>query len=177
MKKTLIAGVTSLSFAAMPIVGVFAVDPSPITDTLTVNVNLSCTFARTGGSATYSKTMLANALDTEFGVSTFTAHCNNGSGYTVTPTFTSLTFSGATMPIAYSTTKPSANSGTWTALLNSNTTGMTNNSAAVTQNSQDPAAGRSFTVTYQVGLKNNQPKGTYVGTASYQLAMTTSSGS
>ena len=175
MKKTLIAGAASLSFAVMPIVGVFAVDPAAITDTLTVNVNLSCTFARSSGTGTYSKTMLANELDTEFGVSTFTAQCNNGSGYTITPTFSSLTFTNATMPITYSTTKPTANSGTWTALKDSATSGMANGSAAVTQSTQDPSGGRSFTVTYQVGLKNNQPKGTYVGTASYQLAMTTSS--
>ena len=164
MKKTLTAGAASLVFAAMPIVGVFAANPAAITDTLTVNVNLSCTFARTTGEGTYSKTMLANDYDASFGSSTCT-------GYTVTPTFSSLTFTGATMPITYSTTAPSAGSGTWAAFLGSASNPLTSGTALATQNSQDPAAGRTYTVNYKVGLKNNQPKGTYTGTASYQLAM------
>ena len=171
MKKTLTAGAASLLFAAMPIVGVFAANPAAITDTLTVNVNLSCTFTRTTGTGNYSKTMVANDYDASFGSSTFTAHCNNGTGYTVTPTFSSLTFTGATMPITYSTTAPSAGSGTWAAFLGSATNPLTSGTALATQNSQDPAAGRTYTVNYKVGLKNNQPKGTYTGTASYQLAM------
>ena len=171
MKKTLTAGAAAFVFAAMPIVGVFAANPAAITDTLTVNVNLSCTFTRTTGTGTYSKTMLANAYDDAFGTSTFTSKCNNGTGYTITPTFTSLTFTNATMPITYSTTAPSAGSGTWAAFYGSSTTPLTSGTALVTRNSQDPAAGSTYTVTYKVGLKNNQPKGTYTGKATYQLAM------
>lgn len=171
MKKTLTAGAASLVFAAMPIVGVFAANPAAITDTLTVNVNLSCTFTRTTGNGNYSKTMTANQLDTAFGTSTFTSKCNNGTGYSITPTFTSLTFSGAAQPITYNATAPTAGSGTWTALLGSATTGLTSGTAFGSQNTQDPAAGRAYTITYQVGLKNNQAKGTYVGTAKYQLSM------
>ena len=171
MKKTLIAGAASLAFAATPVFGVFATNPAALTDTLQVTVAVSCTFSRTTGEGTYSKTMTANQLDTEFGSSTFTSHCNNGKGYTITPTFNSLTFSGATSPITYSTTTPTAGSGTWTATLGTATTNLTSGTALATQSSQDPSAGRTYTINYKVGLLNNQPKGTYTGTASYQLAM------
>ena len=171
MKKTLIAGAASLAFAATPVFGVFATNPAALTDTLTVTVAVSCTFTRTTGEGTYAKTMTANELDTEFGTSTFTSHCNNGSGYTVTPTFTSLTFTGAAQPIEYSTTTPTAGSGTWTAMISGASENLASGTAMSTQTSQDPAAGRALTVIYKVGLKNNQAKGTYTGTASYQLAM------
>lgn len=171
MKKTLIAGAASLAFAATPVFGVFATNPAALTDTLTVTVAVSCTFTRTTGEGTYSKTMVANELDTSFGTSTFTSRCNNGKGYTLTPTFTNLTYSGAASPITYSTTTPTAGSGTWTATKSGASSNLTSGQAADTQSSQDPAAGRTFTVIYKVGLLNNQPKGTYTGTASWQLAM------
>lgn len=171
MKKTLIAGAASLALAATPVFGVFATNPAALTDTLTVTVAVSCNFTRTTGEGTYSKTMTANELDLEFGSSTFTSKCNNGSGYSITPTFTDLTFSGATSPIAYNTTTPTAGSGTWTATLGTATTNLTSGTAFGAQTSQDPAAGRTYTINYKVGLKNNQPKGTYTGKATYQLSM------
>ncbi len=171
MKKTLIAGAASLAFAATPVFGVFASNPAAIQDTLTVTVAVSCTFTRTTGEGTYAKTMEANEFDASFGSSTFTSKCNNGSGYTITPTFTSLTFTGAAQPITYSTTTPAANSGTWTAMISGASENLTSGTAMATQSSQDPAAGRTYTVIYKVGLKNNQAKGTYTGTASYALAM------
>ena len=171
MKKTLIAGAASLALAATPVFGVFATNPAALTDTLTVTVAVSCTFARTTGSATYAKTMEANQVDAEFGSSTFTSHCNNGTGYKITPTFTSLTFSGAAQPITYSTSTPTAGSGTWTAKISGETSSLTSGTAFGSQTSQDPAAGRAVTILYTVSTKNNQAKGTYTGTAKYQLSM------
>ena len=171
MKKTLIAGAASLAFAATPVFGVFATNPAALTDTLTVTVATSCTFSRTTGEGTYAKTMTANDLDTEFGSSTFTSHCNNGTGYKITPTFTSLTFTGAAQPITYNTTTPTAGSGTWTAKLSGASSNLTSGTAFGSQSSQDPAAGRTVTILYTVSTKNNQAKGTYTGTASYQLSM------
>ncbi|MBQ9171784.1 hypothetical protein IJ162_01585 [Candidatus Saccharibacteria bacterium] len=171
MKKTLIAGAASLALAATPVFGVFAATPAAVVDTLTVTVAVSCTFARTAGQATYAKTMQANKLDAEFGSSTFTSHCNNGTGYTITPTFTSLTFTGAAQPITYSTSTPTAGSGTWTAKLSGASESLASGTAFGSQTSQDPAAGRAVTILYTVSTKNNQAKGTYTGTAKYQLSM------
>lgn len=171
MKKTVIAGVASFAFAATPVFGVFATNPT-VTDTLTVTVAGVCTFARTGGSATYEKTMTAGQLDTSFGSSTFTANCNNGSGYSISATFSSLTFSGATSPIAYSATTPTEGSGTWTAakVVNTTETNLAASGAVLgSRNTQDPAGGSTYTVKYKVGLFDNQPKGTYTGTATYAL--------
>ena len=171
MKKTLIAGAASLALAATPVFGVFAANPAALTDTLTVTVAVSCTFTRTTGEGTYAKTMTANDLDAAFGSSTFTSHCNNGTGYSITPTFSSLTFSGAAQPIAYSTTTPTAGTGTWTAKISGQSSNLTSGTAFGSQSSQDPAAGRTVTILYTVSTKNNQAKGTYTGTAKYQLSM------
>ena len=171
MKKTLIAGAASLAFAATPVFGVFADNPAALTDTLTVTVATSCTFERTTGTGTYAKTMLANKVDAEFGSSTFTSHCNNGKGYKITPTFTSLSFTGAAQPITYATSTPTAGSGTWTAKLSGSSSSLTSGTAFGSQTSQDPTAGRAVTILYTVSTKSNQAKGTYTGTATYQLSM------
>ena len=172
MKKTVIAGVASFAFAATPVFGVFATNPTTVTDTLTVTVAGVCTFARTTGSATYQKTMTAGAFDPAFGSSTFTANCNNGSGYSISATFTPLSFTGATSPINYSATTPQEGSGTWTAakVVNTTETNLAVTGAVLgSRNTQDPAGGSTYTVKYKVGLLNNQPKGTYTGTATYAL--------
>lgn len=168
MKKTVIAGVASFAFAATPVFGVFATNPT-VTDTLTVTVAGVCTFARTTGSATYEKTMTAGQLDTSFGSSTFTANCNNGSGYSISATFSSLTFTGATNSIAYSATTPTSGSGTWTAAKDGTTNLAVTGAVLGTRNTQDPSGGSTYSVTYKVGLLANQPKGTYTGTAVYAL--------
>ena len=170
MKKTLIAGAASLAFAATPVFGVFATNPAALTDTLTVTVAVSCTFSRTTGEGTYAKTMTANELDPSFGTSTFTSHCNNGTGYTITPTFTSLTFSGAAQPIAYSTTTPTAGSGTWTAQIEGGANIAATNGVLMNTNQQDPVGGTTATVIYKVSLNDDQAQGTYRGTATYTLA-------
>ena len=180
MKKTLIAGAATLVFAVTPVFSVFATGDPEVTDSLTVTISPLCSFSRTSSGTNavsdgaYTATMLANAFDAAFGVSSFTAYCNNGHGYTITPTFTSLTFSGATDPVTYSTTTPAAGSGTWTAVYDpdGNTpTNLTDSTAFVTALGPD-SANRTFTVTYKVGLLANQPEGTYVGTATYSLAQT-----
>lgn len=172
MKKTLIAGAASFALAAMPVIGVFAADPAPVVDTLTVTVNESCTFELKTGNANITKAMEAGALDASFGTNTFETKCNNGKGYTIGAVFTNLAHTGnAGEAIAYSTTTPTAGSGTWTA--NNGVDNIANNGNLASTNTQDPAAGSTYSVTYKVSLHNDQAQGTYRGTATYTLVQNT----
>lgn len=174
MKKSIVAGAASLVLAAMPVVGVFATDPADVVDTLTVTVNESCNFNHdTGNTGSFSKNMVAGALDPSFGSSTLKAACNNGKGYTINAEFTSLAHQGnAGEAIEYSATTPTEGSGTWTAAVNSSNIAATNGTIANTS-TQDPAAGSTYTVLYKVSLHNDQAQGTYQGTATYTLVQKT----
>ena len=170
MKKTLIAGAASFALAAMPVIGVFAANPDPVVDTLTVTVNESCTFALKTGSANITKAMEAGALDVAFGTNVFESKCNNGKGYSIGAVFTDLAHTGnAGDAIQYSATTPTAGSGTWTATVGADNIAATNGVLANTS-AQDPAAGSTYTVVYKVSLHNDQAQGTYRGTATYTLS-------
>ena len=170
MKKTLIAGAASFALAAMPVIGVFAVDPPAVVDTLTVTVNESCNFTHTSGNGQFTKTMGAGLLDSAFGTSSFTASCNNGAGYTISAEFTTLanTDDATKSPIAYSETTPTAGSGTWTANNGEVNIGATGGVLG-SRDTQDPAGGSTYSVTYAVSTHSDQAQGTYTGTATYTL--------
>ena len=176
MKKTLIAGagVAAFAMAALPFTGVFATqaeDPAEITDTLTVNVNGTCTFTRSNGTGAYTQTMAANALNSSFGTSTFTSGCNNGTGYAVTADFTDLEHeTGDGTAIEYDDQTPVAGSGSWVAYSSTDSTNIGNNGTAFETNAADPAGGSSFTVVYKVATHPVQAQGSYEGTATYTLA-------
>lgn len=173
MKKSIVAGAASLVLAAMPVVGVFAADPDAVVDTLTVTVNESCNFTRETGNGQYTQNMAAGALKSDFGSSTFKSACNNGKGYDINAVFTSLTHKGnAGQAIAYSTTAPTAGSGTWTAAVSGSSIAATGGKLGE-QSTQDPAGGRTYTVDYSVSLHDDQAQGTYEGTATYTLVQKT----
>lgn len=176
MKKTLIAGAASFALAAMPVIGVFAANPEAVVDTLTVTVNESCTFERTSGEASKTKSMQSNQLDAEFLENTFTANCNNGKGYSINAVFTNLAHTGnAGTAIQYSATTPTAGSGTWTASTGPSSNIPASNGTLANTSSQDPSGGSTYTVTYKVSTHNPQESGTYTGTATYTLVQKTGS--
>ncbi len=175
MKKIAIVG-ASLALAALPMVGAFADNPPSVVDTITITVSETCTFTRTTGESTYTATMAVNALNPSVGTSTFTAICNNASGFSVSATPTAL--SGTGEAITYSATTPQAGDGTWTATKS----GQGGNIAAtggvlMTANGPTAAAGQAETVTYKVSTRNNQAKGDYTGRMTYALTQNTGSGS
>lgn len=171
MKKSIVAGAASLVLAAMPVVGVFAVDPEAVVDTLTVTVNESCTFEHNGSeSGSFTHEMAAGALNASFGTSNFKAACNNGKGYTIGAVFTPLSHQGnAGEAIAYSATTPTAGSGTWTAQIGDGANIAATEGTLANTTTQDPAGGSTYTVNYKVSLHNDQAQGTYRGTATYTL--------
>ena len=183
MKKILIAGAASLALAALPVASSFAATTAH--DTLTVNIGDSCTLDRQTGSGSYTKLMQLNAVDLEFGISTYRVICNNGTGFNVTAEFTDLDDSAAGQNITYSATTPTAGSGTWTAsnvTINPNspteklpaynidpTSSNTNVKTLMNYGGVTPADGYTATVTYQVSTRSNQAQGSYTGTATYTL--------
>ena len=168
MKKLAIAA-SSLALAAMPVVGVFAAqasNPAALSDTLTINVDGVCTFERTDGTGSYTKTMTANSAQT-LGTSTYTTHCNNHAGYTIAVTTPNL--AGPTN-IPFQSTAPVAGTAGWA--IQTNTTGeatyyVSGNFAET--NTQDPAAGNVYTATYLAATATDQSQGTYTGTVTYTL--------
>lgn len=119
MKKSLIAAsAASLTVAAMPVVGVFALDPvNPVKDTIQVTVNATCTFknelnvtpAEVSGEAgttsdgttdtagnTYSASgTIGEIVSPQYSSSdthSFTTFCNDNEGYTVSATATALSW-------------------------------------------------------------------------------------
>jgi hypothetical protein len=171
MKKTLIMGATSLVLAATPVFGVFAAtgDPSAVTDNLKVTVTEICTFTRSSGNGSYSKSMLANALDDNFANTTLKAVCNADDGYKVVGTYTALAGTpGGSIP--FGTTKPAAGTSSWAVLKGTTgSTYLTNNGNIISKSGADTSAGTSQAVRYQVATADNIAQGTYTGTATYTL--------
>jgi len=164
MKKLVIAGISSL-LAVVPVMGAFAADPAAVTDTINITVDETCTFTRTTGNGIYNATLAVNAVNPSVGSSTFTAICNNDDGFSVSATPTAI--SGTGEAITYSTTTPTAGSGTWTA-TKTNVAGNVDG-VLMSSNNPTPAAGQTETVTYKVSTRNNQAKGDYQGTIEYAL--------
>lgn len=165
MKKLAVLGASAV-LAALPVVGVFATDPEAVEDTITITVSETCTLTRTTGNGNYTATMSTNALNPSVGSSTFTAVCNNASGFSVSATPTAL--SGTGEAINYSATTPTAGSGTWTA-TKTEVSGNIAATSGVLMSTNATTTGLTETVTYQVSTRANQAKGDYEGTMTYQL--------
>ena len=176
MKKSIIAaGATSIFLAAMPVVGVFAADPT-ITDNLSVTVSDYCIFKSGSQNDTYTATSVAaGALWTSSSdPHPMTVTCTGN--YKITPTMTALTASGSSSNITYSATTATAGSQTWSAsyvvtgdATPSTDSGNFTSGTAVNGSKTVTTAGDIWTVTYKVGLSAAQPSGTYTGTATYVL--------
>ena len=184
MKKRLVAGaMVSLALAGVPVLGAFASE----TDTVTVTVSASCTFARqayssggvtnntshkngtdgtwstTAGNNTLSATRSNGTVTTALGTSQFKVICNNSAGYKVTVATTALT--SGTLSIPSNTTYSASVSG-WSPLVG--TTKQANGATVKTESTT--TSGTTFEVGYGVGISTTQAAGTYSGTATYTLA-------
>ena len=183
MNKKITAGVAALAFAAAPVARAIAVDCSgssggQLQDSITLNVNNSCTFSRTSGNGSVSLSMDWNALDYSKS-ETFSVSCNDAAGWKVTGTFSNMTGTanqGSTYKttINYATAMPTAGSGTWTAIKGeyapSGVTGITSGSSGNVINKGSSSTGQTATtqkITYVIGTRDRQERGTYTATATY----------
>ena len=194
MKKSLIAvGAASVALAAMPVLGVFAIETDTVTDTINVTVSPSCTFTTESGASdqneTYSFTGTNGNNATAAGgyEHTFNVFCNDLGGYTVSATAHDLASStaGNTDKFQYKATiAGNLETGEWHAafsgsgltfvdLPNSATTGEHAGEATetiLTKNTPTAAAGDTWTATYSVHVGSATKADTYSGTIEYTLA-------
>ena len=170
MKKTIIAGAASLALAAMPVMGVFAA--TSVTDTITADVDPSCTFVRTAGEGTYATTLTVSALSNNFASSTLSATCNEiqaGKTIAITASFTDLV-KDSENSIPYSATAVAAGTAGWNAAkgeYSATAQSLSNNSTLI-----DVTEGveNAETVWYSVATSSTQTPGAYKGYATYTLA-------
>lgn len=180
MKKTLIISMASVAVAMTPVVGVFAANPSPLTDTINITVSENCSLA--SSASTFTQSMAPGATNNNFGSSTLTAICNNASGFKVQASFTAFTDQRSSgtkgTNISYSTAAPvnTASAATWTAVLGaaSSTVYIKPSSDSsptniLNESSVTSASGVTAQVSYKVATATNQAKGTYKATATYTL--------
>ena len=182
MKKLAIAA-SSVALAAMPVVGVFAVTPVQVQDTLQLTVNESCTFSAGGSALALSDTIDAGATTTwNSSNHAFTIKCNSNS-YAVTAVSTDLTKTGAA---AHGTITYVANAnydedvasigddGEWTAVLTGGNTGAAISKTSSTIKSGTATTTDNFSVAYKAFAGKAQEQGVYNGTVTYTLTGTSS---
>ena len=163
MKKFLTIGGAATVLAMLPVAATLAADPAAITDNLTVNIGQSCTFDRTSQTGMSGEIPLGS-VNNNFGSSSYSATCNNATGYDVNAVFTDLTGPGPA--ITYSADDPIAGGGTWTATVdNANIPA----SGGTLMTATGVTTGQTATVTYKVSVRSNQAAGAYTGYARYTL--------
>ena len=177
-----VAIAAGLGMAGMGLVSsgaVAATDVTSMTDTLNVEVLLSCTF-----NSVTNKTYVGSADNgtevenfNDGGVHEFSLFCNGSNGYTVTATPHDLEATGIANVISYTDNyTPSGTSGLWTAAITSDASGVTvipvvpvGGGTIISSDSGTEAAGISFTATYSAYVGTATPAGTYTGTIVYTL--------
>ena len=193
MKKLAIVG-ASAALAAMPVLGVFAVDPVTQEDTITITVPESCELATaTGKPASVTKTMSVGTFDNNLEGSTFSVSCNSGETWTLSANGNSDETSknvlkgsgnGAGHDIASSASptsnlKVNATTSDWG--FKAEGTGAAVEStyqdfAQIPTTSTKIAGGteidgtQTVKVTYGVAISGTQQDGTYTGKVTYTLA-------
>ncbi len=179
MKKLAIVG-ASAALAALPVLGVFAATTT-IVDNISVGVAESCQIGSDASGATSVSRSFSATNQQPGTLVTFTdaseatqvaVKCNIAAGYTLTPTFTALT-SGSNS-IAYDgTAVAAAGDGEWSAsyvLTHEGTAGSSTLMTSGTVINGTSTMTDVYNFTYNIGLDEDQPTGTYTGTATYLLA-------
>ena len=161
--------------------GVAMADTTSVTDTINVTVSSNCTF-----SGAIDKTYIGSATNgaevenfNDSGVHEFNLFCNNNSGYVVTATPYNLTATGTNAAISYTDNyTPSGANSLWTAIIASDTAGLTVTSPVpvgggtiISSSSSTTAAGATFTATYEAYVGSTTPAGTYTGIIEYTLTV------
>ena len=187
MKKALIAGAASLAVAAMPVVGVMAAGQTQ-TDTITVSLSQSCEFSAAthadGSSSigswtgdTLSGTLTNGSTTDDYGSTTMTVVCNNQAGWQVTVAAASLQGGVSKQSIAPNASYSATQTGYAWVVSQTPDNGLTipegkqaSNGQVASLASTTDTAGKSFTVTYGVGISETQAADTYTGDVVYTLA-------
>lgn len=197
MKKTIVAGVAaSAVLAAMPVLGVFAEDITTQTDTVVVTIDPTCTFKTengishangngTAGPGTWSGQTLSGKLTAgtstdDYGSTSMTVVCNNSDGWEVTAKTTALSGATSGKSIAWNAAHSDSVSGVSWSVSQAADNGLAipegkqgsadGASVAKLENKTTGNAGKTFKVTYGVGIADGQDADTYTGSILYTLA-------
>lgn len=172
-------GMAGVGLALSGVARAATTDVRSSTDTLNVNVQLSCTF-----NSVENKTYTGSANNgaevgnfNDSGAHEFNFSCNDKDGYTVSATPYDLEATGIEDVIAYTDSyAPSGANGMWTAAISSNTAGVTvtpvvpvGGGTIISASSNTAAGGTTFTATYSAYVGTEMPAGTYSGTIVYTL--------
>lgn len=194
MKKAIIAGAASAVLAAMPVLGAFAADVTTQTDMIVVTIDPVCTIkadsvthaAGTSNVGTWSGDTLSGKMTNgsnsdNYGATSMTIVCNDHDGWEVTAKTANLTGAATTgaETIAWAADHSATKSGVSWTVSQADGTGLT--VANGKQGSVDGASvakltqatdntGKTFTVTYGVGISESQAADTYTGSILYTLA-------
>ena len=161
--KLIVLGVGVLAFLELfEMFTLSSVRAASVTKNVTVTVAAACEF--TQSSSSHSKAMNTNELDTSL-TNTLTVICNNRTGFTTTGTFNSLVGTGAA--ITYSTTTPTAGSGTWTAYSSSKSANIATGGTVLSSNTWTTGSGAQTTMTYKISTRADQAAGAYTTTVTY----------
>ena len=163
-KKALAIATSSLVLAAMPVVGVFAVDTTEVTDNITVTVPETCTLGEVSTKEVSAEISNGNT-NTSMAGNTLSITCNDGTGWHLTAEGagsgadkTQLINGEFNIPTGVQETYQG-----WAAVPATATT-VAKGESAVSEN--------SITITYGVGIDADQEAGTYKGAVKYVLAKT-----
>lgn len=183
MKKSIIVtGAASLAVAAMPMVGVFAVDGTAVTDTVKVTIDSACTITTDSASNTYSDTMTNGQLKSNFGSTQMTINCNDHAGWYLTAVGsgadtndkTAMNATGSGTDIATGTAT-SGDASNWAMqVTGTGATGFTTfakipSSATNVATGAGPVSDGALTTKYQVFISDTQQADTYTGQVTYTL--------
>ncbi len=195
MKKSIlaVAGLAAVAGVAGPVAGVFAADNTAQTDTIAVTVDPVCTFKATTGIAhtagsdsigtwsgdTLSGKMTNGSTKDNFGSTAFIVVCNDHDGWEVKATTNTLAGATSGESIEWNATHSATVSGvSWTVsqaadhglTIPSGKQGAASSASVAKLASATELAGKTFTVTYGVGVDEDQAADTYTGSIVYALA-------
>ena len=182
-KKALAIATSSLVLAALPVVGVFAVDTTTVTDNISITVPKTCTLGVAEGKTVTGEISNGNTNLT-LGGSELSITCNDGTGWNLTAEGagsgsdkTQLINGEFNIPTPAST--PATTSSSWAFKLNGTGVQETYQSwaavpatATTVAKGESAVSGNSITITYGVGIDADQEAGTYKGAVKYVLAKT-----
>lgn len=182
MKKSIFAvSVASVAGAMLPVVGVFAVTGTTVTDTVQVTINTACSITYTQASP--SATMSNSQIKSDFGGTAMSISCNNAGGWKLNAkgsgddasVKTSMNATGSGTDIVTGTATSGATSNWAFKVAGTGAVAAYTSFAAIPSTDTKVAAGSGavsgnvITPTYQVWISATQQADTYTGKVTYTL--------
>ena len=182
-KKILGASAAATVLAAMPLLGVFAADSTTVTDTVSVNIDATCTLGVASTGASPSEPIVNGGNNQDMKGSEFSVTCNASNGWHITAKGageegheTDLITSDKAHTIETGTTLDGSVSnwafkatGTGVETTYQDFAAVPSEAKTIAKGSA-PVSGNKISITYGAGVSATQDAGTYTGKVTYTLA-------